>query len=339
MTGSARLSGQRWWRWVRPLGGVAVLLALVLVVGHGAVLDAVRGLDARSLAVGVVLAVGTTAGAAWRWRIVARRLGVELPMSTAVAACYRAQFLNVTLPGGVLGDVARGVGHGRGVTDVGRGLRAVVWERTAGQVVLAVSAVAVLAVARPFPPTGFAVPGWVPAAALVLLVGAGWAVHRRRRARPGRVARVLGGEARALLSPTASLRIVVASLLVLAGHVATFVVAARAAGVHLAVGELVPLALVVLLGAGLPLNVAGWGPREGAAAWVFAAVGLGAAQGLAVAVAYGAIVLVATLPGAVLLLAGPSPWSPSGMPWRSPGRGVPGAAAARAQLEGGGTRA
>jgi uncharacterized membrane protein YbhN (UPF0104 family) len=337
MTGAARLSGQRWWRWVRPLGGVAVVGGLV-VVGHGAVLDAVRGLDARSLPVGVVLAMLTTAGAAWRWRIVARRLGVELPMSTAVAACYRAQFLNVTLPGGVLGDVARGVGHGRGVTDVGRGLRAVVWERTAGQVVLAVSAVAVLAVARPFPPTGLAVPGWLPAAALVLLAGAGWAVHRRRRARPGRVARVLGGEARALLSPTASLRIVVASLLVLAGHVATFVVAARAAGVHLTVAELVPLALVVLLGAGLPLNVAGWGPREGAAAWVFAAVGLGAAQGLAVAVAYGAIVLVATLPGAVLLLAGRSSSSASRMPWRSPGRAITGAAVG-VQLEGGGTRA
>ena len=338
MTGSARASGQTWWRWARPLGGVAVLTALVLVVGQGAVVDAQRGVEARSLAVGGVFAAVTTAGAAWRWRIVARRLGVELEMSTAVAACYRAQFLNVTLPGGVLGDVARGVGHGRGVTDVGRGLRAVVWERTAGQIVLAVSAVAVLAVARPFPPTLLAVPGWVPAAALLLLVGAGWAVHRERRGRTGRVARLLGGEARALLNPTASLGIVVASLLVLAGHVATFVVAARATGVRLAVGDLVPLALVVLLAAGLPLNVAGWGPREGAAAGVFAAVGLGAAQGLAVAVAYGAIVLVATLPGAVLLVAGRSPWSPSGMRSGSPRGGVTAGTMAGVRLEGGGTR-
>ncbi|MFL6152616.1 MAG: hypothetical protein ACJ72B_09560, partial [Ornithinibacter sp.] len=60
----------------------------------------------------------------------------------------------------------------------------------------------------------------------------------------------------------------------------------------------------VLVMSALPLNLAGWGPREGAAAWVFAAAGLGAASGLATAVAFGAIALVGTLPGAALLLAG-----------------------------------
>jgi hypothetical protein len=37
------------------------------------------------------------------------------------------------------------------------------------------------------------------------------------------------------------------------------------------------------------------------AAWVFAAAGLGAGAGVAASVAYGAIVLVANLPGAVVL--------------------------------------
>ena len=97
-----------------------------------------------------------------------------------------------------------------------------------------------------------------------------------------------------------------ASLAVVAGHAATFVIAAEAVGVGLPVLELLPIALLVLLLSGVPLNVAGWGPREGAAAWAFGAAGLGATQGLSVAVAYGAIVFVATLPGAVLLLVGPA---------------------------------
>jgi len=50
--------------------------------------------------------------------------------------------------------------------------------------------------------------------------------------------------------------------------------------------------------------VAGWGPREGVAAWAFAAAGLGAAQGVATAVVYGVLVFVASLPGAVVLLLG-----------------------------------
>ena len=58
-----------------------------------------------------------------------------LPLPAAVAAYYRSQFLNTTLPGGVLGDVHRGVRHGRDAGDAGAALRAVAWERAAGQVV------------------------------------------------------------------------------------------------------------------------------------------------------------------------------------------------------------
>ena len=299
MTGS-------WWRWVRPLGGAAILAALVVGLGAGPVLDALRATDAGALAVGAAVAAATTACAAWRWRLVARRLGVELSMPSAVAGCYRAQFLNVTLPGGVLGDVGRGVSHGRAVDDVGRGLRAVAWERTCGQVVLIATTVAVIVVARPFARPVLVVPAWVPVAATLLCLGVVLAARRGGLRLGRRAVRVAAADARALVAPAASIGIVVASLAVVTGHVATFVVAARTVGVRLEVVELVPVALLVLVVAAVPLNLAGWGPREGAAAWAFAAAGLGAAQGLAVAVAYGTIVLVATLPGALLLLVGRS---------------------------------
>jgi hypothetical protein len=52
--------------------------------------------------------------------------------------------------------------------------------------------------------------------------------------------------------------------------------------------------------------VAGWGPREGIAAGAFGAAGIGAGAGVETAVVYGVMVLVASLPGLVLLLLG---WS------------------------------
>ena len=51
------------------------------------------------------------------------------------------------------------------------------------------------------------------------------------------------------------------------------------------------------------MNIGGWGPREGVAAWAFAAAGLGADQGVATAVVYGVMALVASLPGAAVLVA------------------------------------
>src|SRR3954449_10323597 len=134
------------WAWGRFVGSVAVLAVLVWRVGTGPFLDGLRTVDGGALAAAVGLAVLTTVCCAWRWRIVARGLGVDLRLGTAVAAYYRSLFLNVTLPGGVVGDVHRGISHGRDTSDVARGLRAVAWERSAGQVVQVVLTVAVLLV-------------------------------------------------------------------------------------------------------------------------------------------------------------------------------------------------
>ena len=57
----------------------------------------------------------------------------------------------------------------------------------------------------------------------------------------------------------------------------------------------------MLVASSLPTNIAGWGPREGVAAWVFAAAGLGAAEGVTVAAVYGILTLVAASPGALVL--------------------------------------
>ena len=92
------------------------------------------------------------------------------------------------------------------------------------------------------------------------------------------------------------------SVVALAGYLALFVVAARAAGTQASVLELLPLLVLGLLAMALPLNIGGWGPREGVTAVAFGAVGLGAAQGLTTAVVYGVLSLIACLPGAVVLL-------------------------------------
>ncbi len=130
--------------WVRWVASGVTLGILVWRLGASPFLDGVRKVDARALAAAAGLVAATTVCSAWRWKTVARSLGVDLPLPAAVAAYYRALFLNVTLPGGVVGDVYRGVSHGREVRNVGQAMRAVVWERFAGQVVQVALTVAVL---------------------------------------------------------------------------------------------------------------------------------------------------------------------------------------------------
>ncbi|MDQ1740958.1 MAG: hypothetical protein QOE53_2610 [Pseudonocardiales bacterium] len=313
--------GRTWWARARLLGGAAILLALVRTLGAGPFLDGVRTVDGWSLAAATGIAAVTTVCCAWRWRLVAGGLGVAMPLGPAIAAYYRSQFLNTVLPGGVLGDLHRGVVHGRDAGDVSRGLRAVGWERLAGQLVQAALAVVVLLTLPS--PVRSAMPAGTPAAGLVALVLAAGAVaigvrfrsrprSRSRRLMPSpagtsrwaRAVRAAGADLRhGVLARRAWPGIVAASVVVVAGHAATFLVAARATGVPAPPATLLPLALLILLAMAVPANIGGWGPREGMAAWTFAAAGLGAAQGVATAVAYGVLALAANLPGALVLLA------------------------------------
>ncbi len=104
-----------------------------------------------------------------------------------------------------------------------------------------------------------------------------------------------------LLARRAWLGIALASALVVGGHAVTFLIAARTAGTTAPPSRMLPLALLVMLAMVLP-SIGGWGPREGVTAWVFGAAGLGAEHGVATAVVYGVMVLVASLPGAAILL-------------------------------------
>lgn len=296
---------KRAWGWVRLGGGAAVIVVLLWRLGSGPFLDGVRTIDGRALAIATVIALGTTVCCAWRWSVVVRGLGVGLPMRVAVASYYRSQFLNSTLPGGVLGDVHRAVHHGRESGDLPRGARAVVWDRVSGQLVQVVLTVLVL-LALPSPVrSSVPVAAALVVAGLVVVVLGGRTLLRHGAVRWARLVRTAVADLRvALLARRAWPVILVASALAVVGHVLTFLVAARTVGATTPTVELVPLALLVLVAMGIPANVAGWGPREGVAAWAFAAAGLGASQGVATAVVYGVMVFVASLPGAVVLLLG-----------------------------------
>jgi hypothetical protein len=122
------------------------------------------------------------------------------------------------------------------------------------------------------------------------------------RSASARVRSTVAGDIRdVLLARSAWPTIALTSALVVFGHAVTFLIAARTAGASAPLDRMLPIALVVLLGAALP-SVAGWGPREGVTAWAFGAAGLGAQRGVTTAVVYGVMVFVASLPGAIVLV-------------------------------------
>lgn len=292
------------WPWLRLLVAVVILAVLVWRLGTGAFVAGLRVIDTPAIVAALAIGLLTTVLSAWRWCLVARKLDLPLGLGTAVSDYYQALLLNAVLPAGVVGDVNRAVSHGRESGNVGRGVRAVLLERLAGQVVLLVIGVVVLLadpglVSAVVPARDILIAVGIVLAAAVAIAGwKRWGPSAGRRA----VATALADGRLGLLSRDTWPVVALLSAATIAGHVAMFVVAARAAGLTAPVGQLLPLMVLALVVMGLPINIGGWGPREGFSALAFGAAGLGATPGLTTAVVYGVLTLVASLPGALVLL-------------------------------------
>lgn len=307
--------------------GVAILGFLAARFGTDGFVEGAGALTPATVACALGIGLLTTIGSALRWRLVATRLGaLHLRHGQAVGAYYRSLFLNASLPAGVVGDAERAVRHAVSSGAPGPAARAVVFERLSGQVALWIVTAAALAAGPAWlgawaPPVASAVGvGLLVGLLAALLVGV-VVTRRATRHGGGRVR----GELRRLLAADTWPHIAGLSLAVLAGHVALFLVAARAVGAHEPMSALVPLVLLALVAMGVPLNVGGWGPREGAAAWAFATAGLGAQLGVSTAVAYGVLAFVASLPGLPVWLLGrrarPASTTSHGSPTRTAATG------------------
>lgn len=242
-----------------------------------------------------------------RWRLTAAQFSIAMSRRAAVREYYLSQIVNQSLPGGMVGDAARAV-RARGQAGLLAAGQSVVFERLAGQLAM------FLAMATAFgltfvAPGGFEWPAWllppvttlvlgglsVPVVLAIAVLLPGWAGQGVRAAwHSFRIAiaapRVLPRQAALSMGTTAC-------------NLAAFAACAAAVGADLsfvAVLALVPLILFTML---IPLSVAGWGLREGAAATLLPVAGATAAQGLAASVAFGLVFLVAVLPGLPLALA------------------------------------
>jgi uncharacterized membrane protein YbhN (UPF0104 family) len=278
---------------------LVIVVATVAVVGVGPFLHGLASISPTTILVAVALAAVATAAASWRWHVVSTGFGLPLAWGEAFASYYRSQFLNTVLPGGVMGDVHRAYAHGRLHARVGLAARAVAAERVAGQLVqigLTLAVLLPLGLTSPLAPLA-----GISAAIALLAAAAVAAIALTRRGRAALQREY--GMLRPLLSrPLRLLAIAAASVVVVAAHAATFVVAGLASGVRAGAAELIVVALIVLGAAAIPVNVGGWGPREAVAASAFALVGLGAGAGLAVSTAFGVLTMVAVAPGAATLL-------------------------------------
>jgi len=267
-----------------------------------------RQMDAAWLALACLLMLLQYATAALRWSLILRALEDRLPARKVVEIFLIGLFFNQALPSSIGGDALR---IWRGYTaglPLGRAVSSVLLDRALGFVALFVLAAIGL-------PWSFALLHDQPlrwlTPALALAAFAGLAVllllDRLPTAwRRFRLVRGLAGLARdgrrVLLHPVtlgAMLAVGLASALAV---VSVFYALGAALGLELSMLSCLLLVPVVLTVTAVPVSLAGWGLREGAAIFLFGLVGMEQHDALALSLCYGLLAAATSLPGGIVWL-------------------------------------
>lgn len=267
-----------------------------------AILERLQQVSPGWLIAGLLLTIVQVLLSAWRWRFTAGRLQLTLRPGVAVREYYLATLINQILPGGILGDAQRAWRHSHALPRRGPAFQAVVIERFSGQLAMVAIALAVWfywppdhAVDLPLPAAG-TIGAVVGGITLMTAAGMRMGMHRPHWLRDwGRALNT------ALLTPRVLPVQLTASLAVAASYIAVYACCVMALGPTGTAGAWLPLIPMVLFTMLIPVSVAGWGLREGAAAVLWPLAGLPAAEGITAAVLYGALSLAASTPGLITL--------------------------------------
>lgn len=245
-----------------------------------------------------------------RWGIFVRVVGLRVAPGLLVRAFFSGLFVNIFLPGGAGGDVAR-VAWLRGAgCDLGRAALSVVIDRLCGAVSLTVLAAVLVVPRAPWASgnamlagafTGLAV--YLGALAAFLAVAFAFSLHPgrlpgwwRRRAWLVEIAEAF---AQTAVRWRASVAAVGVSCAMLLAYFAVFLCAARSVGLEVPAADFLMLMPVIDVAAALPVGLGGLGVRETAMAFLLSQWGVAAGTAVAVSLTGYILSTLWALPGAL----------------------------------------
>lgn len=275
-------------------------------VDIAAVADRFRAIDPLWLAVTAAAALLQYALAALRWDLILRALDSPLGRRQVAEIFLIGLFFNQALPSSIGGDALRIWRSYNAGLRLGRAVSSVLLDRALGFVALFLLA----AVGLPWSfelfgdhPMRWAPPVFIAAALLGLAVLL--SLDRLPQSwRRWRVVRGLAGLAhdgrQVLLRPRPLLAMLLVGLASAVAAVAVVWLLGRTLGLELSFLSCLMLVPILFTVTAVPISLAGWGLREGAAIFLFGLVGVEEHDALALSLAFGITAALTSLPGGVV---------------------------------------
>ena len=239
---------------------------------------------------------------AYRWMYISRQTDLDISFLSSLKFYYISTFMNNILPGGIVGDIFRIYYHADNKNEIfkiSKSLQSVIFERLSGQIMLLVFFISSLSLYFILNQKYVAflylfLPLLIIFSIFKYLFKIKLNKYIRNRKYGENFFKIFTGEV--------FWRHIILSFFVVISYIFIYIVSAVSLGISIDYFAFLVFSPIVLFSMTLPVSIGGWGVREVTALLISFLLGLSASLSITVAIMYGVLNLICSLPGLYFFL-------------------------------------
>ena len=239
---------------------------------------------------------------AYRWMFISKYTNLNITFKDSLKFYYISSFMNNILPGGIVGDIFRVYHHAenkREIMKLGKSFQSVIFERLSGQIMLFIFFIFSLSLYFILNEKYLAfLYVFLPLLVIFFLVK----YIFRLKLNNYLISRSFGQNFFKVFTGEVFWRHTILSFFVVASYILIYIISAKSLGISIDYFAFLVFSPIILFSMTLPVSIGGWGVREFTALLISFLLGLSASASISVAIMYGVLNLICSMPGIYFFL-------------------------------------
>ena len=239
---------------------------------------------------------------AYRWMYISKYTNLNITFKDSLKFYYISSFMNNILPGGIVGDIFRVYHHAenkREIMKLGKSFQSVIFERLSGQIMLFIFFIFSLSLYFILNEKYLAfLYVFLPLLVIFFLVK----YIFRLKLNNYLISRSFGQNFFKVFTGEVFWRHTILSFFVVASYILIYIISAKSLGISIDYFAFLVFSPIILFSMTLPVSIGGWGVREFTALLISFLLGLSASASISVAIMYGVLNLICSMPGIYFFL-------------------------------------
>ena len=282
---------------------LSAIIIYYIIVNYGInIFNILSIIDIRYIVLIILISIVQHLLSAYRWKYISKYTNLNISFVNSIKYYYISTFMNNIFPGGIFGDIFRIYYHAENKKEIlklGRSFQSVIFERLSGQIMLLSFFIMSLSLYFILNQKYIA---FLYLSIPLLIVFYIFKYIFKLKIKKYIYYKKYGQNFLKVFTGEVFWRHIILSFFVVISYILIYIISAISLGLHIDYFAFLVFSPIILFSMTLPVSIGGWGVREFTALLVSFLLGLSASVSISVAIMYGVLNLICSLPGLYFLL-------------------------------------